>query len=91
MSENIQPAAALRHISKSYGKKRILDDISLEVSAGTCVGILGKMDAASPRFCRFLPEHLPVRRALFFMAHEICLPTGSSGPLWSAMCPRGRR
>ena len=26
----------------------------------------GKMDAASPRFCRFLPEHLPVRRALFF-------------------------
>lgn len=31
----------LDHISKSYGRKNVLKDVSLGMSSGTCVGILG--------------------------------------------------
>ena len=66
MSENIQPAAALRHISKSYGKKRILDDISLEVSAGTCVGILGENGCGKSTLLSVLAGTLTGAQGSFF-------------------------
>ena len=66
MSENIQPAAALRHISKSYGKKRILDDISLEVSVGTCVGILGENGCGKSTLLSVLAGTLTGAQGSFF-------------------------
>ena len=35
----------LRHIGFSYGKTRILSDVSLEARAGECVAILGNNGA----------------------------------------------
>lgn len=31
----------IRHITKSYGKKQVLQDIDLTVQSGSCIGILG--------------------------------------------------
>lgn len=31
----------IKHISKSYGKKQVLTDVSLQLQGGCCVGILG--------------------------------------------------
>ncbi len=34
-------AVSVRHLSKSYGSARVLDDVSFDVPAGTCVALLG--------------------------------------------------
>jgi len=36
------PAIELRHVSKSFGERRVLDDVSLEVPAGRGICILGR-------------------------------------------------
>lgn len=36
------PAVELRHVSKSFGSRRVLDDVSLSVGAGRSICILGR-------------------------------------------------
>ena len=36
------PAVELRHITKSFGNRRVLDDVSLSVEAGRSICILGR-------------------------------------------------
>lgn len=38
----MEAAFSARHISQSYGRRQILDDVSVEASAGECVGIAGR-------------------------------------------------
>ena len=34
---------AANHITKKYGKRKVVDDVSIEVSQGEIVGLLGQM------------------------------------------------
>lgn len=42
MSEPRPPAFELQHVAKSFGARRVLDDVSLAVSPGRSLGILGR-------------------------------------------------
>jgi phospholipid/cholesterol/gamma-HCH transport system ATP-binding protein len=37
-----QPAVELRHVTKSFGQRRVLDEVSLAVPAGRSLCILGR-------------------------------------------------
>ncbi|HET7133112.1 MAG TPA: ATP-binding cassette domain-containing protein, partial [Gammaproteobacteria bacterium] len=39
------PYVAAQRLSKSFGAKRVLEDVSLEVEPGDVVGVLGKNGA----------------------------------------------
>ena len=38
---SVRHAVSVRHLSKSYGSTRVLDDVSFDVRPGTCVALLG--------------------------------------------------
>ncbi len=39
----------VRNISKSFGDKRVLNDVSLSVDGGQALGLLGRNGAGKPR------------------------------------------
>ena len=50
--------AKLEHLSKTYGKRVILDDVSLEVGPGEAVGILGLNGTGKSTMLNLIAEHL---------------------------------
>ena len=50
--------AKLEHLSKTYGKRVILDDVSLEINPGEAVGILGLNGTGKSTMLNLIAEHL---------------------------------
>lgn len=66
MEENTKAAIELRHLSKAYGKKIILEDISLGIDEGCCVGIVGENGCGKSTFLSALAGTLPGISGEFF-------------------------
>ncbi|MBR4514889.1 MAG: ABC transporter ATP-binding protein [Lachnospiraceae bacterium] len=49
--------AKLEHLSKTYGKRVILDDVSLEINPGEAVGILGLNGTGKSTMLNLIAEH----------------------------------
>ena len=50
--------AKLEHLSKTYGKRLILDDVSLEINPGEAVGILGLNGTGKSTMLNLIAQHL---------------------------------
>ncbi len=44
----------IEHLSKSFGTKKILDDVSLQIKHGEIAVLLGSSGVANQHFCVFL-------------------------------------
>ena len=55
----------INHLSKNYGKKTVLHNISLGVDRGTCVGILGENGCGKSTFFSILAGTLPGKSGEF--------------------------
>lgn len=60
----------IRHLSKHYGKRQILNNISLDVKEGTCVGILGENGCGKSTMLSILAGTLPMDGGSFFYRGE---------------------
>ena len=49
----------IEHISKSYGKKKVLNDVSFPIPEGCAIGILGVNAPGNPRCFPALQKNMP--------------------------------
>lgn len=52
--ESVEQALDIRHLTKKYGKKTALEDVSFSVKAGTCFGLLGPNGAGKSTTMKIL-------------------------------------
>jgi ATP-binding cassette, subfamily B, multidrug efflux pump len=60
-------ALEVRGLSFSYGKKRVLEDVSFSVAAGRSLAIVGKTGAGKSTLAALLPRLLPSPRGTVFL------------------------
>jgi len=65
-------------LSFAYGERKVLEDVSFEVPAGTSVAIVGRTGSGKSTLAVLLPRLLPTERGTVFLdGHDVCdLPLG---------------
>ncbi len=61
----------IEHLSKSYGDRMVLDDISLEISAPLKIGLVGRNGAGKTTLCRLLRGEIPADGGTFQVAGRL--------------------
>jgi ATP-binding cassette subfamily B protein len=68
----IRGELAVSGLSFSYGDRRVLDDVSFEVPAGTSVAIVGRTGSGKSTLAVLLPRLLPTGRGSVFLdGHDV--------------------
>ncbi len=70
----------IRNLSKHYGRRNILAGISLDVPAGSCIGILGENGCGKSTMLSILAGTLQRDIGEFFMEEKICFRTAAGMP-----------
>jgi phospholipid/cholesterol/gamma-HCH transport system ATP-binding protein len=76
-STNTTPAVQLEHVSKAFGSRRVLDDVSLEVPAGSACVILGRSGTGKSVLLRHIIALVrPDSGRVFVQGREVSALTG---------------
>lgn len=59
MIESTEPVLQINAISKSFGKNEVLKDLSLQITAGSCYGLLGNNGAGKSTLINMIIDLLP--------------------------------
>ena len=68
--QNMKTMIQIRNLSKHYGRRKILAGISLDVPAGSCIGILGENGCGKPTMLSILAGTLQRNTGEFLYGEE---------------------
>ncbi len=76
--EGVRGTISVRGLSFSHGKKKVLDDVSFEVPAGSSLAIVGRTGSGKSTIAMLLPRLLPTPPGSVFLdGDDVCaLPLG---------------
>ncbi len=60
----------VKHLKKSFGEKIIFDDINLEISAGECLGVVGRSGCGKSTMARIIARFIPADNGQIFLCGQ---------------------
>lgn len=60
----------VKHLKKSFGEKIIFDDINFEISAGECLGVVGRSGCGKSTMARIIARFIPADGGQIFLCGQ---------------------